>query len=212
MLRFPHPGCKLSFYSGCNAYIVKKLGLIGDSYRLPDLTIKKTITHDFEGVMMMSLEERIKRLEDMESIRQLIAVYAYNLDDGYNPEGVAALFTEDGAWIIEGSEIRGRDNISAQCRKLSRLASWTMHNLGTESIQVENGSGICKFYGQALQSMKDAYANEDSYVFLSVYEAQCVQENGKWLFSRMEAHTMQTAVWSLGWVKSPKFMGFFKFD
>ena len=61
--------------------------------------------------MMMSLEERIKRLEDMESIRQLIAVYSYNLDDGYNPEGVAALFTEDGAWIIEGSVIRGRDNI-----------------------------------------------------------------------------------------------------
>ena len=160
----------------------------------------------------MSLEERIKRLEDIEAIRQLIAIYAHNLDDGYNPEGIANLFSQEGAWIIEGSEIRGSENIAAQCRKLSSLASWTMHNLGTESIEIENGVARCKFYGQALQSMKDGKGNEDSYIFLSVYEAQCVEENGKWLFSRMEAHTMQTAVWSIGWVKSPRFTGFFNFD
>ena len=46
----------------------------------------------------MSLEERIQRLEDIEAIKQLKAEYCAYCDDGYNPDGIANLYTEDAVW------------------------------------------------------------------------------------------------------------------
>lgn len=160
----------------------------------------------------LSLEERVTRLEDMEAIRQLVARYAHNLDDGYNPEGVAAVFAVDGQWIIEGEALKGREAIKNQCVLLTQIAPWTMHCPTTETIEVDGAHADCTFYGQALQTMENKAGGKDAYIFLSVYKAKCVKTDGKWYFAQMQADTQQTALWSAGWVKSPSFEGFFKVD
>ena len=43
-------------------------------------------------------DARLTRLEDIEEIKQLKARYCAYCDDGYDPNGIAALFTEDGIW------------------------------------------------------------------------------------------------------------------
>lgn len=51
---------------------------------------------------MKTLEERIQRLEDIHDCEQLQYQYEYYLDHGYNGEGIASLFVEDGLWKITG--------------------------------------------------------------------------------------------------------------
>ncbi|MSP67832.1 MAG: nuclear transport factor 2 family protein [Alphaproteobacteria bacterium] len=52
------------------------------------------------------LEARIARLEAIEAIKQLKARYCELCDQGYQPDGLAALFTEDAVW--DGGPRRGK--------------------------------------------------------------------------------------------------------
>lgn len=54
----------------------------------------------------LSLEQRVARLEAIEKIKQLKVKYAHDLDNGYNPQGIASLFAANGEWIIEGQAIK----------------------------------------------------------------------------------------------------------
>ena len=45
-----------------------------------------------------TLEERVQRLEDIESIKQLKVRYSHICDDDHNPDKIASLFVEDGIW------------------------------------------------------------------------------------------------------------------
>ncbi len=45
---------------------------------------------------MPTVEERLQSLEDQEAIRRLKMHYARFCDAGYDPDGIASLFMEDG--------------------------------------------------------------------------------------------------------------------
>ena len=61
----------------------------------------------------MTLEARLRRLEDLEAIRDLIARYGPMADAG-DGEGLASLFTPDGRYTIAAfAEAQGRKEISA---------------------------------------------------------------------------------------------------
>jgi len=44
------------------------------------------------------LERRVQILEDIDAIKKLKARYTGYCDNGYDPEGIASLFTEDAVW------------------------------------------------------------------------------------------------------------------
>lgn len=161
-----------------------------------------------------TIEQRLTRLEDIEQIRQLISKYAHYLDDGYNPEGIASTFTEDGIWLIENEAIKGREAIKQRCKKLPEIIFWSMHTLSTATIDITlNGLAKCRFYGQALQTMKAGPLDEkDAYIILSVYTTTCIKIEDKWYFELVQANTQQAALWSDGWIKSPPLMSFFKIE
>jgi len=52
------------------------------------------------------LEARIRRLEDIEAIKQLKARYCAYCDDDYDADGLASVFTEDAVW--DGGSTFGR--------------------------------------------------------------------------------------------------------
>ena len=45
-----------------------------------------------------ALEARLRRLEDIEALKQLKAQYCAACDDGYDADRLASLFTEDAVW------------------------------------------------------------------------------------------------------------------
>src|SRR5438067_11911393 len=55
-----------------------------------------------ESARLAQLEQRVQALEDVNAIRHLKARYAAYCDDQYNPDAIAALFTEDAVWESQG--------------------------------------------------------------------------------------------------------------
>ena len=80
------------------------------------------------GARLAQLEQRVRVLEDVNAIRHLKARYAAYCDDQYNPEGLAALFTEDAVWESQGlGRFEGRDAIRAFFRGASQLFTFAIH-------------------------------------------------------------------------------------
>src|SRR5437870_169961 len=74
------------------------------------------------------LEHRVQALEDVNAIRHLKARYAAYCDDQYNPDGIAALFTEDAVWESQGlGRFEGRHAIREFFRGASRLFTFAIH-------------------------------------------------------------------------------------
>ena len=48
----------------------------------------------------MTFEEKVERLNAIEDIKQLKARYCQLCDAGYDPDGIAAMFVEEGVWFF----------------------------------------------------------------------------------------------------------------
>ena len=98
----------------------------------------------------LSLEERVQRLEDLEAIKQLKALYCEICDDAHDPDRIVTIFTEDGIW--EGKGI-GTANGHAEIRKLfegfREMMSFTQHMTMNPRIEVngDEASGTWYFFG-----------------------------------------------------------------
>jgi len=75
------------------------------------------------------MEATVQRLADLEAIRALKVRYARYADDGYDAEGIASLFTEDGVW--DGGALfgrcEGRDGLVAHFRGAPERIPWALH-------------------------------------------------------------------------------------
>ena len=101
----------------------------------------------------MNLEElaaRITRLEDLEAIKQLKALYCEICDDDHNPDRIVEIFTEDGIWEGRGiGTARGRDEIRALFENFQRMMSFSQHMTMNPRIEVngESATGTWYFFG-----------------------------------------------------------------
>lgn len=161
----------------------------------------------------LTLEQRLSRLEAIEEIKQLKARYSHFLDNGYDPEGIASLFAEDGEWIIEGQAIKGREAIMRHCERLPRVIPWSLHIMTTSTVTIEADGehANCVFYVQSTQTMNIG-KESNAYLILGVFRDKCVKINGQWLFAEVRADIQQSCLWTEGWVKNPAVKGFFKMD
>ena len=86
----------------------------------------------------MDIEATVQRLADLEAIRGLKMRYTRYCDDGYDPEGIASLFTEDGVW--DGGSLFGRcqghEAIKAHFRSAPDRIPWALHNAVCPEIEL----------------------------------------------------------------------------
>ncbi|MCX4170844.1 MULTISPECIES: nuclear transport factor 2 family protein [Paraburkholderia] len=156
----------------------------------------------------LSIEQRITRLEDMESIKQLKAKYARNLDDGFNPEGVASLFVDDGLWTIKGvgGEAKGKAGIKLHCQNLGNSIGWAQHDIFSPIINIS--SDRCRaeasFYLLCLLTMKGSPESPEAeaVVLSGKYTDKLVKIDGEWYFEEVNGTIEQSSPWTEGWVKS----------
>jgi ketosteroid isomerase-like protein len=85
-----------------------------------------------------SLEARIRRLEDIEALKQLKHRYCTLCDDGYVADPLAALFAEDAVW--DGGPLgrfEGREAIRAFFAGCSKVVSFAIHHVTNPVIEVD---------------------------------------------------------------------------
>ena len=69
----------------------------------------------------LTLEQQVARLVAIEDIKQMKAQYCAYADHGYDPEGMASLFTEDAIW--DGGDFGRFEGVDAIKEFFSKISS-----------------------------------------------------------------------------------------
>ncbi len=96
------------------------------------------------------LEERITRLEDLEAIKQLKALYCDICDDDHDPDRITSIFTEDGVWEGRGiGKAQGHAEIRSLFEGFQKVISYSQHMVMNPVIEVDgdHAHGTWYFFG-----------------------------------------------------------------
>ncbi len=100
--------------------------------------------------MSGDLEARITRLEHLEEIKQLKALYCEICDDDHNPDRIVEIFTADGIWEGRGiGRAQGHDEIRALFQRFQAMMSFSQHMTMNPRIEVngDHARGTWYFFG-----------------------------------------------------------------
>lgn len=93
------------------------------------------------------LAARITRLEDIEAIKQLKALYCEVCDDNHDPDRIVTLFTEDGIWEGRGiGEAQGHAEIRALFERFQKAMSYSHHMTMNPRIEINGTSATATWY------------------------------------------------------------------
>ena len=144
------------------------------------------------------LAARLQRLEDIEEIKALKARYCDRCDDGYDPDSIAELMTEDSVW--DGGTTfgvrRGREEIRTHFQKASQRVSIARHQVMNPIIEVDGDTAT----GQWLLFQPCTDAGVDGAVWLAAtYRDQYRRVDGTWLISHTGIDVAFFTPFEKGW-------------
>ena len=159
-----------------------------------------TVPQPSESARVAQLEQRVQVLEDVNAIRHLKARYAASCDDQYNPDGIAALFTEDAVWESQGlGRFEGREAIRAFFRGASQLFTFAIHYSLNGQIDVQGDTARAQWYlfmpctlGEGNRAMWRAGIDHEEYV----------RVEGEWKFTRKSSAPLFHTPFEDGWAKT----------
>ena len=159
-----------------------------------------TVPQHSESARLAQLEQRVQALEDINAIRHLKARYAAYCDDQYNPDGIAALFTEDAVWESQGlGRCEGREAIRAFFWSASQLFTFAMHYSLNGQSAVQGDTGQAQWYlfmpctlGEGNRAMWRAGVDHEEYVRVA----------GEWKFTRKTSAPLFHTPFEEGWAKT----------
>lgn len=148
---------------------------------------------------MSSLEERVQVLEEIEAIRRLKLRYARHCDDSYNPDALAALFTEDAVWDAGDLGVfKGREAIRGYWASSSDRIPFAIHFITNHVVDVDPGaqtaSGVCYLW-------EPLTIGDDAMWAAVIYTERYAKVDGEWFFSAMELETAFLTPYDTGWAK-----------
>jgi ketosteroid isomerase-like protein len=151
--------------------------------------------------MMPTLEERVQRLEDIEDIRRLKIRYAELCDAHYDdPDGLAALFTDDAVWD-GGSDFgvyQGKQAIRAFFAGVSKQITFALHYMIGHAIDIapsgHEASGTCYLWMPATLNGRAVW-------LAATYDNRYRKVGGQWLFSQVKVTVAFMTPYETGWVQ-----------
>lgn len=154
-----------------------------------------------DSARLEALERRLRALEDVNEIRNLKARYAAFCDDKYNPDGIAALFTEDGVWETKGAgPFVGREAIRSFFQRASSIYTFAIHYALNSHIEVDGDKGKAQWYsfmpctlGDGNRAMWRAGTDDEEYA----------RVGGVWMYKRKSSAPFFFTPFEDGWVKTP---------
>lgn len=150
----------------------------------------------------MDLEARVQRLEDLEAIKQLKALYCEICDDDHNPDRIVTIFTEDGVWEGRGiGKAEGHAEIRALFERFQSLMDFTQHMTMNPRIEVDGdmATGTWYFFGPFRFRPLDDQAAQAKWQ-ASRYHEVYRREDGVWKIAHLKIAPPTMAVdYHTGW-------------
>ncbi len=147
-----------------------------------------------------ALERRIRRLEDVEAIKQLKARYAMYCDANYDADALAELFTADAIW--DGGMLgrnEGREAIRQFFRGSSRRITFAVHNILSPIIEVDGDTATGTWY--LLQACTYRDGNQAIWG-AAVYTDRYVRESDGWKFQHVQITSHFWTPFEEGWART----------
>jgi hypothetical protein len=148
------------------------------------------------------LVERVAALENIEAIKRLKARYAILCDTGYDPDALAALFTEDGVW--DGGETwgryEGRLSLWAFFDRASSMLPFAMHYMINPLIEISGNEATGQWH---LFQATTYAATNDAVWGAGRYFEEYVKDDAGWKFRTIRLESMFWTPFDSGWVRKP---------
>lgn len=148
--------------------------------------------------MSFDLEKTVRRLADIEDIKQLKARYASACDEDYNPDLLAPLFAEDAIW--DGSILgyaEGREAIHAFFAASSSLVPFAVHQITTPLIEIDGDTATGQWY------LWQPMVFQGEALWLSAkYNDTYVRQDGQWLYQHLKLDIRMLTPYSEGPAKT----------
>ena len=147
---------------------------------------------------MEELVKRVQRLEDIEAIKKFKMRYSAALDDNYNAEIIASMFTEDGVW--DRGEVlgvyKGRQAIYEHFKEMS--LPFCVHYFVSPDIVVDGDKAHARWY------LWEATTRPDNTPRLlsGWQDDDYIKVDGQWLQSYMKFKILFYTPYADGWVKT----------
>lgn len=147
------------------------------------------------------LEKRIQRIEDVEAIKQLKYEYGMAADDNYNPDRLAALFTEDGVW--DGGDAvgvhHGREAIRTLFAGVPEMLEFAIHYFMHPVIHVDvNGKNAT---GRWHMWQPCTLTNGPAVWLAGIEHDEYQKVAGEWLISKIRLEVLFMTPFDEGWQK-----------
>ena len=157
--------------------------------------------------MTQSLESRIRRLEDIEAIKQLKARYCALCDDGYDADQLTDLFTEDALW--HGGSLgvaRGREKIRKFFQNTPAVMPFAVHMVMNPVIEVDGDTATGRWYLFQAATLKAVENGADKRVDGALwgsarYDEEYVRVDGEWKFKSLRLTSRFWTPYDEGWEK-----------
>jgi len=127
---------------------------------------------------------QVQWLVDIEQIKQLKARYAAACDNDYDPEAIAALFTEDAVW--DGGMMgfaETRQGIFDFFQAASSLVGFAVHGLSNPIIEVDGDTASGTWYLTQPMVMK---GTTSAYWFSACYADTYIRTADGWKFKHVK--------------------------
>jgi len=146
------------------------------------------------------LTTRLRRMEDLEAIKQLKALYCEICDDNHDPERIVTIFTEDAIWEGRGiAHAQGHAEIRALFERFRDSITFSQHMVMNPRITIDGNRANATWY--FLGPFTFAVGNQAKWQ-AARYHEDYIKQDGVWKIQhlRIKGPTM-SADYETGWAK-----------
>ncbi len=151
----------------------------------------------------MNIDQRLDRVESIEQIRSLKALYCELCDEGYDADGLCNLFTDDAVW--DGGRLgrfEGRERLHRFFSNMPNVMSFAIHHVTNSAVELSDDGQTAEARWYLLQMA--TLNSENKAVWLTGrYIDQLVLQQGSWKFQHTSLVARFFSPYDQGWAEVP---------
>lgn len=148
---------------------------------------------------LAALETQVRRLSDIEAVRQLRHRYHQCINEGAYDE-IPLLFTEDG-WLDFSyiGKAAGRATLTKFFASTPKVLPFIKQFIHNHMVSVDGDRATAVSYMEAR-----TINNGEAFIVAGRYEDDCVRRDGEWKFESMKFEAYYTLPYNEGWAQDDR--------